>query len=95
MLFCGHQSSKVLKTPEDFKMNDDLKNAYHRLTGLKNQAEGAQASMKNFRSEAGSFLTDKALKHFSELNEIISECTRTLSENLNKLNYKVKTRGAG
>ena len=87
-------------------MNDQFENAYHRLTGLKNQAENAQSCMNNFRKETGSFITDKALKHFFELNEmdaddirkfgsVISECTRTLTENLNKLNYKVKKKADG
>jgi len=78
-----------------------MQNAFNRLTDLKSHAEQAQAGMNNFRKEAGGIITDRALKHFSDLYEmdsddirqfgkIISECTRTLAEDLNRLQFKVR-----
>jgi len=85
-------------------MNDQMQNAFNRLADLKNQAEQAQAGMNNFRKETGGFITDRALKYFYDLNEmdaddirqfgrIISECTRTLAEDLNRLQFKVRNQG--
>jgi hypothetical protein len=82
-------------------MNDDMQNAYNRLTGLKLSAEQAQGGMNNFQKEAGGLMTDRALKHFADLNEmdaddirqfgrIISEYTRSLAEDLNRLQFKVR-----
>ena len=83
--------------------NEELHSAFDRLSDLKQQAENAQQRTKDFRTNAGNFLTDAALKFYSALDEmdaedirkfgsIISEHTRSLAEELNRLNYKVKTR---
>lgn len=82
-------------------MNNEMQNAFNRLTGLKLSAEQAQAGMNNFQKETGGIITDRALKHFSDLHEmdaedirkfgrIISEYTRSLAEDLNKLQFKVR-----
>ena len=83
-----------------------MQNAFNRLTDLKNHAEQAQAGMNGFRNETGGHITDRALKYFYELNEmdaddirqfgrIISECTRTLAEDLNRQDTKVCVACAG
>jgi hypothetical protein len=84
------------------KMNNDkLKKIADRLSVLKLDAESAQNTMGAFKDKAGSALTDLALTHFRALNDmnadairkfgqIISEYSRSLAEDLNKLNYKAK-----
>ncbi len=83
-------------------MNEDLHKAFDRLAELKQQAENAQQRTKDFLMHTGNFLTDAALKFYSNLDDmdaddirkfgsIINEYTRSLAEDLNALNYKVKT----
>ena len=70
---------------------------------LLRHAENAQKQMNSFKTEAGDFLASSALKHFSSLSEmeaddirkfgsILSETMRTLAEDLNKLQHKIKAR---
>ena len=70
---------------------------------LLHHAENAQKQMNGFKTEAGNFIAASALKHFSSLSEmeaddirkfgsILSETMRTLAEDLNKLQHKIKTR---
>ncbi|MEP7169856.1 MAG: hypothetical protein ABI855_10850 [Bacteroidota bacterium] len=84
--------------------NDKLKKIAEHLGNLKQEAESAQNTMRAFKNKAGGVLADLALTHFRELNEmdaedirkfgsIISEYARSIAEDMNKLNFKVKKQG--
>lgn len=83
--------------------HEKLNKIFNHLSGLKLDAEAAQNTMSDFKNNASRTITDLALTHFRELSEmdaddirklgsIISEYSRSLAEDLNKLNFKVKTR---
>ena len=81
--------------------NEEINKIFNHLSSLKQQAESAQNSMNVFKSNASRAVTDLAFTHFRELNDmdaddirkfgsIISQYSRSLAEDLNKLNFKVK-----